>query len=776
MDSACLDFNTAGSQRTVEEYARLFEEFGEEWCRDEGGEELEQEATPLEPERKHIELYFSAMFRHAGTQGWVSVRAFYHDNTPFQKRLWPCALSGGLKAVIDHACDIALRAALDPNPVVVCPPLAIFDNRDRAREQDLIAGLALSVELDQWPRKALEFLIELLGPCTCVVRSGGTWTDPQTGEVEDKLHAHWRWAPHVASKEALARQKEARRLAAAIVGGDPTNVPAVHPIRLPGSIHRKSEPRLCTIEVLDAEAEIDLDEALSKLKAKAVELKVEAKGNGATNSYEDYASQQSNGAGQLAYIANIIAGKDLHVSIVGLAAYFVCSGMGGGAATNAIRALMEHSAAQHETPGRWQNRYNDIPRAVSSAEAKFAADRAQAVNPPPDQTSGAVPEERYPLYLHGEPNPGTVIDWRVHQLVRKVGVGLLSGQWGLYKTFIAVDFAVACMIPRPFAGREIAERCGVLFIAAEGSEEVPLRLEAASDGKDKLPFVWADDCPSLMENYAFSDLLKIAKSANDVLMSQRNTPLGLIIIDTMAASAGFTDEGSAAEAQRVMNVLHRVAKATSVFVMVVDHFGKNVEQGTRGSSAKESFVSTVLAVLGERDQAGNTANVRMTARKVRGAKAGMEFPFTTRLVTVPPTVDWLAGDTLVIDWEADKDPLDLNSAGPQKVKRKVWPGHLILFRNALNKALAAPSSFEHQPFKDGGTYLVVDSAVVRWEFNRVYNAEGDTEEQRAATRTRQYNRHLQKAQELELIGVAADATLPSQGYRKVTLLWRTDGE
>jgi hypothetical protein len=716
------------------------------------------------------------MFRHVGTEGWVSVRAFYHDNKPFQQRLWPCALRGGLKGVIDHAYDIALRAALDPNPVVVCPPLAIFDNRDHAREQDLVTGVALSVELDQWPRKALEFLTELLGPCTCIVRSGGTWTDPQTGEVEDKLHAHWRWAPHAASKEALAQQKEARRLAAAIAGGDPTNVPAVHPIRLPGSIHRKGEPRLCAIEVLDAEAEISLDEALSRLKAKAVELKVETKGNGAaTNPYEDYANQHTNGAGQLAYIANIIAGKDLHVSIVGLAAYFVCSGMGGGAATNAIRALMEQSAAQRDPSPRWQNRYNDIPRAVASAEAKFAADSAQAANPPPDPATGTV-QERYPLYLHGEPNPGTVIDWRVHQLVRKVGVGLLSGQWGLYKTFIAVDFAVACMTPRPFAGREISERCGVLFIAAEGSEEVPLRLEAAYDGKDKLPFVWADECPSLIEKYAFGDLLKIAKAANDALMSQRNTPLGLIIIDTMAASAGFTDEGSAAEAQKVMTVLHRVAKAMSVFVMVVDHFGKNVEQGTRGSSAKESFVSTVLAVLGERDQAGNTANVRMTARKVRGAKAGMEFPFTTRLVTVPPTPDWVAGDTLVIDWAADKDPLDLNSAGPQKVKRKIWPNHLTLFRNALNKALSGPASFEHQPFKDGGTHRVVNNDDVRFEFRRTYNAEGDTEEQRAETRKKAYNRHLQKAQELELIGVAADATLPSQSYRKVTLLWRTDGE
>jgi hypothetical protein len=363
----------------------------------------------------------------------------------------------------------------------------------------------------------------------------------------------------------------------------------------------------------------------------------------------------------------------------------------------------------------------------------------------------------------------------VHQLVRKVGVGLLSGQWGMYKTFIAINLAVSCMLGKVFAGREISGQCGVLFIAAEGAEEIPLRIEAAYGGQEKLPFVWADDCPSLMEKYAFGDLLKIAKGANDLLEAQRNMPLGLIIIDTMAASAGFTDEGSAAEAQKVMGVLYRLAKRMNVFVMVVDHFGKDVNQGTRGSSAKESFVSTVLAVLGDRDTDGNTSNVRMTARKVRGAKAGMEFPFTMRSVTIGANENGEGESTLVIDWQADADPLNFNNAGPQKVKRKVWPNHLTLFRGALNKALAGPQSFEHKPFEDHSLVRVIDSAAVRFEFNRVYNAEGDTEEARAENRKRQYNRHLQKAQELELIGVAADATMPSQNYRKVTLVWRTDG-
>src|SRR5262249_15441560 len=61
--------------------------------------------------------------------------------------------------------------------------------------------------------------------------------------------------------------KEMRRLATTLVNGDRTNIPVNHPIRWPGSLHRKATPRLCEIvstEHLDNE--IDLDEALAILQ------------------------------------------------------------------------------------------------------------------------------------------------------------------------------------------------------------------------------------------------------------------------------------------------------------------------------------------------------------------------------------------------------------------------------------------------------------------------------------------------------------------------------
>ena len=117
-----------------------------------------------------------------------------------------------------------------------------------------------------------------------------------------------------------------------------------------------------------------------------------------------------------------------------------------------------------------------------------------------------------------------------------------------------------------FAGYAIKRRGGVLFIAVEGREEVPIRLEALNQVKcgkaERLPFFCLDDIPRLLERGAAD---KIAADANAVAaeMQQRfGLPLALIIVDTVAAGAGYAksgDENDAAIAQRIMDTLARIS-------------------------------------------------------------------------------------------------------------------------------------------------------------------------------------------------------------------------
>lgn len=232
--------------------------------------------TELKPDKEALRNFVYTMFRHAGNEGYASLRSFVEGDTK-SFRITPVGLDGGPGFICEAAADDAYRAANALERVVFCPPLAIFLHPNNAKQSNLLAGLALSVECDERAHSAVAALEELLGPATAIVRSGGCWTDPETNQVEDKLHIHFRIAGSARGPEALTKLKRARELATAIVGGDPSNVPVVHCIRWPGSFHRKGDPKPCVCKTLNPDAEIDLDTALAALEAAAPEIKAKAK-------------------------------------------------------------------------------------------------------------------------------------------------------------------------------------------------------------------------------------------------------------------------------------------------------------------------------------------------------------------------------------------------------------------------------------------------------------------------------------------------------------------
>jgi Protein of unknown function (DUF3987) len=221
------------------------------------------------PDRDEIQRFVQAVFKHASPGNWVSLRSFIEDRDdvpPF--KITTVKLNGNLDILIDKACRDAALAADAHDKIVFAPPIATFTNSKHAREIDLAEGLALSTECDKNAQEARVRLEQLLGPATVIIASGGEWADPDTGELKPKLHTHHRLTTPARGESALAKLKLARKLAAEIVGGDRSNVPMVHPIRWPGSWHRKNTPTLCRIIEL-TDNEIDLDAALKVLQQAA---------------------------------------------------------------------------------------------------------------------------------------------------------------------------------------------------------------------------------------------------------------------------------------------------------------------------------------------------------------------------------------------------------------------------------------------------------------------------------------------------------------------------
>lgn len=305
------------------------------------------------------------------------------------------------------------------------------------------------------------------------------------------------------------------------------------------------------------------------------------------------------------------------------------------------------------------------------------------------------------LHWHGEQSASAIRKWLVENLVPETGKGLLSGQWGTAKTFTALDLAASVMTGLAFAGRHVTRRGGVLFVAAEGANEIPLRLNGLVEHKlrpaldsvepggavpapnlESLPFAWIEHCPPLKEASSLEALLDVTRAASEHLTWVHGLPLGLIVIDTLAAGADFDDANDAAEGQRVMNRLEGLSRETGAFVLAVDHFGKAVETGTRGTSAKEAAADVVLALLAERDIAGTISNTRLAVRKLRGGSTGTETPFTLEVVSLTAGGVVIPQTTCVLRWKPSRESQE-SDARPQDR----WPQSLRIFKAAIGTAL-----------------------------------------------------------------------------------------
>src|SRR5919106_1475231 len=210
----------------------------------------------LEADRAELARFVDATFRYADDGTHAVLRTFAEGSNEVLASVRVPLNSTGVEALIDHAARQATKAANAVRPAVFAPPVATFVGT-RARERDLGNGLVLTVEADFAPTTARRNLEYLIGSATVVVASGGQWTDPETGAVEDKLHLHWRCREPSRSGPEHAALKRARALACAFVGGDATAVSLVHPLRWAGGWHRKNEPRLARIVDLRPDVEIE---------------------------------------------------------------------------------------------------------------------------------------------------------------------------------------------------------------------------------------------------------------------------------------------------------------------------------------------------------------------------------------------------------------------------------------------------------------------------------------------------------------------------------------
>jgi AAA domain/Bifunctional DNA primase/polymerase, N-terminal len=245
-------------------------------------------------------------------------------------------------------------------------------------------------------------------------------------------------------------------------------------------------------------------------------------------------------------------------------------------AETAIAALTAAANAMPAYAEPWRDLEQKVRRSVGEGMREPREDR----NDRAAQSTDA-------LVWYGD-EPPKPPQYLIDETLPEQGVAILGGQWGAGKTFAGADLAAATIVGGEFAGKLVKRTGGCLWLAAEGETEIETRVHAAiaargGEATQRQPFArQSGSVPCLTEKDAFERLKALAAQAAEHLRKNFDVELALITIDTLSAAAGFDDENSAAQTQKVLTIIAALARETKALVILIDHYGKIIETGVRG--------------------------------------------------------------------------------------------------------------------------------------------------------------------------------------------------
>lgn len=182
------------------------------------------------------------------------------------------------------------------------------------------------------------------------------------------------------------------------------------------------------------------------------------------------------------------------------------------------------------------------------------------------------------------------LEWRVDGVLPMVGIGLLIGQSGAGKSFVAIDMLARTSLGLSWFGHEVRS-CNTVYCALEGRAGIRRRIEAWERfNGHQLP----DRFTVVLDSLKLTEPEDVHELARAVLGAGGHG--GLIIIDTLAQSASGIDENSSADMGALIQAMQRLQAMTGGLVMAVHHMGKDSNRGARGHSSLYAACDVVLAV------------------------------------------------------------------------------------------------------------------------------------------------------------------------------------
>jgi AAA domain len=314
-------------------------------------------------------------------------------------------------------------------------------------------------------------------------------------------------------------------------------------------------------------------------------------------------------------------------------------------------------------------------------------------------------------------NPPPPQPWVIQGTIPLIGVGLCSGQTGAAKTFIGSRLSACTMMAKSFAGMHVDHPGGVLYFEVENSGiDARIRAACAELGGDatQLPFLYCESLGPMMTRKRLDraqarllrDKITWAKRA---MTARFGVPLRLVFIDTLTSVSGIEDHDDTGEGAAFMNFCADLAKEFEIFIIINDHFGKNIEAGTRGTTAKEARADAVLAVIGKPDQSVEESR-KLRWRKLRNAVSGREIQFRLRSVNLE--IGGIDVPTAVVEFLLDTEGRAADHSSRRKPLSDDEGVALNVLADCIKRA-PAPVPDGHEPLGVQGA--AVDAWRDAWE-------------------------------------------------------------
>lgn len=191
--------------------------------------------------------------------------------------------------------------------------------------------------------------------------------------------------------------------------------------------------------------------------------------------------------------------------------------------------------------------------------------------------------------------------WLIPGLLPAHGIGMLYGESGSFKSFLALDMALSLAFGIPGQWGAPPVKNDVLFLAGEGPVATAKKrwpawmewqdIQFRSDHR----FFIGPEVPLYTDSTAWENV--------KLDLADLKAKPSLIIIDTLTRLITGLDENSAKDASMVTKFMEQLARYYECCVLAIHHTGKDQNKGARGSSA---FYANMDFVISTRLKQGGT--------------------------------------------------------------------------------------------------------------------------------------------------------------------------